>query len=81
MTDPQSSISAEVIKIPSEFKKVLKDFVKDILTTFPEIITQLNPDLKSIGIKESCENELLPTGVWSHHQLKAYPSALSSVPR
>lgn len=44
--------------IPTEFKKITKDFVKDILTTFPEYIPKLDNDLKNIGLKEKCDESV-----------------------
>ena len=44
--------------IPTEFKKITKDFVRDILTTFPEYIPKLCDDLKDIGMKENCSESV-----------------------
>ena len=44
--------------IPTEFKKITKDFVRDILTTFPEYIPKLCDDLKDIGMKEHCDESV-----------------------
>lgn len=45
-------------KIPSEFKKIVKDFVKDILITFPEYVPKLNEHLKNIGLSDNCDNSI-----------------------
>jgi hypothetical protein len=44
--------------VPKEFHKIVKDFVRDILTTFPEYIPKLDDDLKEIGMKEKCSDAL-----------------------
>jgi len=44
--------------VPTEFKKITKDFVRDILTTFPEYIPKLCDDLKDIGMKEHCDESV-----------------------
>jgi hypothetical protein len=56
MTDCTQEVISE--KIPSEFKKIVKDFVKDILTTFPEYISKLDNDLKNIGIQDNCDESV-----------------------
>jgi len=56
MTDCTEEVISE--KIPTEFKKIVKDLVKDILTTFPEYISKLDNDLKNIGMKDKCDDSV-----------------------
>ena len=53
-----SEESEKNIDVPTEFKKITKDFVRDILTTFPEYIPKLCDDLKDIGMKEHCDDSV-----------------------
>ena len=54
-----SEESEKNIDVPTEFKKITKDFVRDILTTFPEYIPKLCDDLKDIGMKENCSEAVV----------------------
>ena len=51
-------IEEENLEIPEKLKKVLKDLVKDILTTFPEYSDKLDNTLINI-LKDEPENKLL----------------------
>ena len=53
-TDSNTNVSI----VPKEFHKIVKDFVRDILMTFPEYIAKLDDDLKEIGMKEDCGESL-----------------------
>ena len=35
-------------KIPEEFSKIIKDFLNDLLTTFPELSEELDENIKII---------------------------------
>ena len=55
----ESETDGKIKDIPSEFKKIVKDFVKDILITFPEYIPKLNEHLKNIGMYENCDESII----------------------
>ena len=54
MSDTQENIQMNTSEenpediIPEEFEKIIKDFVKDILITYPEYKDELNQDLKNV---------------------------------
>jgi len=71
MSDTTESL--EEIQIPEEFHKIIKDFIGDILTTFPEysgIISRWNkgPDNKGTENKETLGSEIA-----FRHCLKVFP--------
>lgn len=51
-THSETTTQNENSTVPVEFKKIIKDFVKDILTTFPEYIPKLNSNLKKVCMDE-----------------------------
>lgn len=53
-----------------EFKKVIKDFITDLLTTFPELSNELNDDLKAVH--EEKENEQIITNLLNYTK-NVYP--------
>ena len=59
---------------PPEFKKIIVDFTKDILTTFPEYETKLNEHLRTlVNNSESEEQQQTSLKVVYEHCKKVYP--------
>jgi hypothetical protein len=76
MSDTTESL--EEIQIPEEFHKIIKDFIGDILTTFPEysgIISRWNKgtDNKETDNKGTENKETLGSEIAFRHCLKVFP--------
>ena len=65
MNNPESK---EEIKIPGEFTKVIKDLIKDIKETFPEVVSLINKWWKESSDFEYIDNDSERTKVFEESQ-------------
>jgi len=58
----------EEVVIPEEFSKILKDFIADLKTTFPEYASLINKSWKDISEFQSIEDETERTVAYQEYQ-------------
>lgn len=70
MESHETQATASDTDIPSEFRQIVRDFLNDLLTTFPEYREQLDPLVLSIV---ECDNEDVPIDYLYDHVKSVFP--------